>query len=151
MSIDSGVAGARIRRRSDRPITLGILVLGLVVAGDSGLTLLRTGRFVASERETPGSVFGMSEAIAASRHGGSRLVDVAHDRYTVDERSLEGHEDGMSAMLGQTVPVLYDPAAHEHARVNSWARLWFSTSLVFATGAFLVAIALIVLLRHAPA
>jgi hypothetical protein len=112
------------------PLGLGFLGLGLLFIGLAAFFVIRTRRFLETAVPTTGTIVDL---IASSSSEGGTVYRAVVQFKTSDGRDFQWTETMASnppaGQPGDEVPVKYDPANPEEARITKPFRLWFLPGL----------------------
>jgi hypothetical protein len=121
--------------------------VGISLLFAAALVYEQTARFVGRSRTATGTVMELSQERSSSREGTSRTV-----YYPVVQFNTEGGaviefrsnfgSNPPSHRKGESVPVRYDPAEPQEARIDTPASIWFATWILGGLGAVFTGIPL---------
>lgn len=108
------------------------------------ISWIRIRRFLSAAVDTKGEVVGFEEKVSTDSDGDRSSSTHAQVMFaTADGRSViftEKTQTMGGLALGSAVPVKYDPAKPEKARIATGGRLWVTTIVIVAIGVVLVII-----------
>ena len=122
-------------------VGLIFLAVGAVQLGLGIFFYVRTRRFLRTAVETTGTIVDLIES--RSSEGGTTFQAVVEFQ-TADGRSIRWQESMASnppaGQPGEQIPVKYDPANPDKARIAKTFRLWFLSGLLVLLGLVFLAI-----------
>jgi hypothetical protein len=116
-------------------LPLLFLLVGLGLSAGAAFAFARTKRFLAHAQQGQGEVLALEES--RSQNGTSYHPVVGFQTWNgerVEFRSATG-SSSRSYRVGQSVPILYDPANPSDARIHGFMHVWLLTGILGFMGA----------------